>query len=563
MAAGPERCCLLLGLAAPLIGLFFLLKFITVPAAMAFGASGAAWGIRFRATEIIRRGSPHQEWYFTFRSKWDEWWALSHAFLAVFGRAYIPPDSLRVDLRWLGGLLNTKDERFCNDVLGYTWVFPATQGTAFSYPVVYAGARHMREWIKTCQKAWHDLGPEERALLEPFKRYGQLPRSIRMVDIPDEDFTMTHGRAKGGVVYEDSRRYTRNDIAELVRASINLSSWREFVREPPESVVDYLSEFDLRDPNRIPGTWEEIGKATKAGRIAKFDARNLLSKELFNVSFAQMREWEGPEQARRTVMWGDGSLPGSFESWVDQYMEVMDESKRYLPLSVGDEEVISVEGKSSFDGYTKHRASRPPYSYGQRSTAYINTKRLPAFHKKLPTVERPMGLEDDVLRSQSQLWLGATAGGFHYDEEANVYIQLSGDTFAFLVPQNYTDVFTGSRRHPWGSSGLPNRDMLKKDPYLKTIPVYLTHLKPGDGITLHGKTYHRFVAQTHDRISLNWFFIPAWRKMEYNPADWYTQEAALNLQRLAVRQLWARTLARLWDEQQTGIIFMGTKLEYL
>lgn len=51
--------------------------------------------------------------------------------------------------------------------------------------------------------------------------------------------------------------------------------------------------------------------------------------------------------------------------------------------------------------------------------------------------------------------------------------------------------------------------------------------------------------------------------MEYTPADWYTEEAARSLPRLALRQLWSRTLARLFDDTGRGVIYMGTKLEYV
>eukprot|EP00415_Alexandrium_ostenfeldii_P003568 UN3568 len=71
------------------------------------------------------------------------------------------------------------------------------------------------------------------------------------------------------------------------------------------------------------------------------------------------------------------------------------------------------------------------------------------------------------------------------------------------------------------------------------------------------------MAQTHDRIALNWFFIPGWRKMEYNPADWYSIEAKRSRKRLALRQLWARTLTRMYEDTGKGIVYMGTKLEYI
>jgi len=317
----------------------------------------------------------------------------------------------------------------------------------------------------------------------------------------------------------------------------------------------------LRKPIRLAATWEAVGEATRAGQIASFDARPLLPKELFNVSFHEMALWEG-EDAKRIPVHGDGILPTSLEGFADRLAMHCKEGYKRKPISIVDEEIATVNGRpSTLDRADRQRISSGYYAWSP--AGYVHTRRLPEFHKKLPEVEKLMGIEEDVLRGQSMLWLGATAGGFHYDEEANVYVQLSGETFAFLVPQNYTDAFTGAVRHPWSSAGLPGWQELERDPWLKNVPIYLVHLRPGDGITLQSRTYHRFMAQTADRVSLNWFFIPKWRKMEYNPSDWYAQEAERSLERLAMRQLWARSLKKVFDDTGRGLVYMGTKLEYL
>jgi len=237
--------------------------------------------------------------------------------------------------------------------------------------------------------------------------------------------------------------------------------------------------------------------------------------------------------------------------------------------NVAHEPITVAEGKDPLDEATHRRihalsdaALNLPVA-GPCKTGYVHTRRMPRFHGKLPEIEGPLGIADEVLRAQSMVWFGPTPGGFHFDEEANVYVQLSGESFAFIAPQNFTDTMTGSIRHPWGSKGLPSRATIEADPVLKEIPIYFVHLRPGDALTVQGRAYHRFMAQTQDRVSLNWFFIPRWRRMEYTPADWYSKEAARSRTRLALRQLWARTLVHVYERHGKGLIYMGTKLEYL
>merc|ERR1712083_910621 len=110
----------------------------------------------------------------------------------------------------------------------------------------------------------------------------------------------------------------------------------------------------------------------------------------------------------------------------------------------------------------------------------------------------------------------------------------------------------GANRHP----PYPTYQYLTADPYIRTVPIHLIHLRPGDGLTFSGRTYHGVHALTHDRVALNFFFVPRWRKMEYTQASWYTKEAAASLERLALRQLWARSFSRLYDESGKGVIFM-------
>merc|ERR1712217_266608 len=173
---------------------------------------------------------------------------------------------------------------------------------------------------------------------------------------------------------------------------------------------------------------------------------------------------------------------------------------------------------------------------------------------------------DDVLRSESFLWLGNVhmpihyvgTQSLHYDEEPNFYVHLSGEMNLVVIHPNFTDVSFGGSRHP----SMPSFESYKSDPYLKQVPFHLVRMRPGDGITFPSRAYHWASAVKHDRVALNFFFIPKWRRMEYVASDWYSREAEKSLERLAMRQLWARTLSRLYDDTGKAIIFMGTKLEY-
>lgn len=492
----------------------------------------------------------------------------TYALQSLLGRYYLCHSSLKPFDYSSFRFTSDAEGRFCHDMLSYMWVNPKVQGLL--YPSVMAEDRDIANWIRLCRAEYAALGSEEKALLAPFREAGKVPLEV-LIPEPDnyEEIKRTSREGPKPVLQEKNRKLSREEIVELLRASIAASNYAGKVSGPDEGLVDLLSSLNLMAPEVIPGNWAAVGDSIKAGKITKFDASQLLPRELFNLSFAEMARWEGIS-ASRIAIFKDQCKPAPLDKFAaarEAFVQRKAEAKG--PWHLGIEELTFAGGrKYNIDNATRQEAEAPidpelGPAGAPCQTGYVHTRRLPSLHEKLPDIEGPMGIKEDVLRGQSMLWLGATSGGFHYDEEANVYLQLSGETFAFLVPQNYTDVMTGSNRHPWGSMGLPGLDALEADPYLKEIPIYLVRLLPGDGLTLQGRTYHRFMAQTQDRISLNWFFIPKWRRMEYTPADWYSKEAARSLPRLAVRQLWARTLARMWDEARRGVILMGGKLEYL
>lgn len=483
----------------------------------------------------------------------------------IFSYQWLNTWLLPYNLRWLGlfGQLDSTEAKFCHKLLDYMWVSPHVSG--LSYPAVYADKQAQVLWIEKCRQEYPNLSEEEKALLAKFHESGDIPMEMLVPPVPDNEHIKWQSRREGAFV-EESHKFTREEIKTMLTESVALSHYSHFLKEPSESILDYFDLLEIREAPQIEGTWKAVGDAIKKGRITKFNCADILPKEFVNVSFEQMLEWEG-EEAAKIPIFMDGRTPHTYKWYMEDHINVVKQNGLFSKYAAADERMCCRAPKVHEGGSTMPGISREiegwvestPYS----GAGYIHTKRLPGFHSRMPQIEGPMGIQDDVLRGQSQLWMGPTPGGFHYDEEANVYLQLTGYTLAFLVPQNYTSFFTGAIRHPWGSSGLPNRQEIAADPYIKQVPIYMIPLHAGEGITLQGRTYHRFFAQTQDRIALNWFFIPGWRKMEYTPADWYSEEAARSLPRLALRQLWSRTLARLFDDTGRGVIYMGTKLEYV
>jgi len=194
---------------------------------------------------------------------------------------------------------------------------------------------------------------------------------------------------------------------------------------------------------------------------------------------------------------------------------------------------------------------------------YINNRRLKKTYEKLnvPKIISELGMEDEILRDEGYMWMGPIRGGFHYDEEANIYVQLSGESDVFLIPPSHVNLYTNGLRH----KDLPSREELEHDLHVRKVPFHFLHMKPGNAITFPGRGFHLFVAQSINRLAVNLFFLPRWKKMMYDDADWYTSEFKYPLgpERLALRQLWARTFVRLYEELGEAVIYMGQKNEYI
>lgn len=311
----------------------------------------------------------------------------------------------------------------------------------------------------------------------------------------------------------------------------------------------------------IASDWKEVARAIKEGRIAGFDATPLLPKELFNATPAVLAAREG-EAARTTPVHSDGCSAIGLDAW-GRLMEERRLGDARVTFNLADRQAMSLEPLPDVSAEQRRTIdSKRGVGIDYCDTAYVNTRRMPRLHASLPDLPKTLGMEDDILRVVSYLWMGALRGGFHYDEEANVYVQLVGEADVWLIPQNYTIPATGGSR----IMNPPSQRVLETDPFWKQVPFHVFRIGPGQGVTFPASTYHLFCAQSPERVAINFFFIPKWRRMEYHAADWYHQEARRpvgGLQRLALRQLWARSFARLWDERGRSLIWNAGKNELL
>jgi len=380
--------------------------------------------------------------------------------------------------------------------------------------------------------------------------------------------------------YKAGRRLSEEALGRLLSESIGGSMWnsaskgKPFERNPmlteaemqraSAKMIDYYKSLDMRDIPKVPSDWRAIARTIREGGTAVFDAVPLLPKRLFNISFKGLADMEGAD-ASRTAILSNGCKPRSLSNFADMHSSVEPLSPRPL-ISLADNMAITHGNPDVSVGAATalHNAAPKgsnPLLKDRCEVGYINNKRMKQMYKMLPNLTKEMGMEDEVLREEGYLWMGPVRGGFHYDEEANVYIQLSGESDTFLIPQSHVDMFSQGQRN----KNLPRREEVEMDPWMKRVPFHLHRLKPGEGLVFPGRTFHLFLAQSYNRLAINFFFMPKWRKMEYTKYDWYSQVAAepQGTARLALRQLWARTLVRLYEETGKGVIFMGEKNEYI
>mmetsp|Transcript_91293 Transcript_91293/g.212352 ORF Transcript_91293/g.212352 Transcript_91293/m.212352 type:complete len:426 (-) Transcript_91293:80-1357(-) len=419
--------------------------------------------------------------------------------------------------------------------------------------------KDMQDFVQFCREEHAKLGQEEKGRLARFRAEGAVPREVLLPQPLHHESLKRSSRLKGPGKY-DAERFAKGEMEQLLRDSMAGSTWFQDVHEVPPAVMQYYGSMDARKLPKVASDWKELGWALVQGRVAGFDATTLFPRELFNMTPASIADLEGAAAQRIPVL-SDACTATSLRTWGAQ-MELLARKGARVSFNLADRQYMAGEQVPDINlGLRTQLEMRKGVSVEHCDTGYLNVRRIPRFYERLPDLPKAMGLENDVLRVQSYLWMGALRGGFHYDEEANIYVQLTGEADVWLIPQNYTLQTSGGTR-TWNP---PSTAALEQDPYLKELPFHLFRLRPGDGVLFPAFSYHLVCAQSPERVALNFFFMPRWRRMEYSEADWYSQEAKrpLGLERLAVRQLWIRSLARLWDEKGRGLIVNAGKNEYL
>lgn len=473
-----------------------------------------------------------------------------YAFLALLGEVYFPSVMKVADFDFRKE--SDAEGQFCRSLLDYFWVFP-------SHPMNRGNRQDMNDFVSYCREEWQKLSNEEKMILEPWHGSGRVPNHLLLPAQQNPDMLTSESRRQGPAPYA-AEKMPMEEVHEVIRESISKSTWDGVVPEIPDAIAEHYAKLDLRKVPQVPGKWEEIRKALEGGRIVGFDATKLFPKELFNATPSTLAGREGPD-AQRIPILSDMCTAISLHDWGRQVDKMGQRGARaHFNLA---------------DGVSQWGAPHPDINGEQKrivdfkrliatqncDTGYIHTRRMPKLHATLPDVVAEAGMQDDVVRVQSYLWMGALRGGFHYDEEANIYVQLTGEADVWLIHQNFTRPYGGGKR----VEQPPSPQRVLTDPYVKQVPIHIFRIKAGEGLVFPAYTYHLFNAQSPERVALNFFFMPKWRKMEYAEADWYTQEAKgpNGLVRLALRQIWTRSFARLWDEKKRGLVVNSFKNEYL
>ncbi|CAK0897912.1 unnamed protein product [Prorocentrum cordatum] len=476
------------------------------------------------------------------------------ALLGAIGAFYLSP-SIRLESSWALAAFTQgardPEGKFCRQLLDYRWLHPSQGGDSF--PRVRADHGDVGAWVESCRREFPRLGAEERQLLQPWRSAGAIPAEV-LTRPPHDYWAIVLGARAEALPAYAAARLPREELLAHLNASVRSSPMPSLPAGAAPKMLEYFEALDLRQTGRVASTWGAVRAAVLAGEIARFDAGPLFPAELFHVSVRQLAAREGAA-ARRAVVRSDGCRPVSFAAFAERNAQLV---RRGARTAISAARGAAVFGEGSVNALMSNH-SREDRQYC--SVGYINSRRLGKLHAGLPDLVRGLGLEREVLRQQSFLWMGPVRGGFHYDEEPNVYVQVSGESDLLLIHPDYVKAYSAGLR----IRQPPSLAELAKDPFLRRIPMHLFHMKPGEAVTFPGGTYHMILAQTFDRLAVNFFFMPTWRKLEVLDSDWYSSERREpgGNERLALRQLWARTLVRLYEETGKGVIFMGEKLEYL
>jgi len=171
------------------------------------------------------------------------------------------------------------------------------------------------------------------------------------------------------------------------------------------------------------------------------------------------------------------------------------------------------------------------------------------------------GLYDQVERTRSYVFIGATSGAFHTDMQDNVIVQLAGKADIFVFPS-----FVLPDRARAGH-GLPVGPLLnwledRRFPGRRQLPFFHVTLKAGEGITIPSMSPHRVVTGDSTAIRMNSFFEPRLGQMQWSQTP-RNAFGHFSKAYLAMRILWLRSLTYLWETKGVCVFMQGNSAEFL
>mmetsp|Transcript_71440 Transcript_71440/g.209404 ORF Transcript_71440/g.209404 Transcript_71440/m.209404 type:complete len:589 (+) Transcript_71440:77-1843(+) len=475
-------------------------------------------------------------------------------------------------------------------------------------------AERAEAYLNACQEVFQSLPPEQRRILElldPVPSPSQFHLNVThawmngrwtpdMYDMWIQSGGHDPAMGTPGNEYPKGSDAEWFDEREVQAASLpslknRLKPLEELQRLPPALWKGFqeLGIWPVRDEYI---NVEEIPHALRQGRTVVFDATKLCGKDIFNLTIpdiARLHEATAddiPAFKVNSAGCGDFSfdslaeLAQRFKNWNDMGWQ---DYPDFGPFNDRDEIKARDERTTPKDPlllclqwfmtsvyrYPREEAEAliaPALNaYRQVNTqTTINVRRLP--HFPLQDMHKAMGSPAWVERLWNLLWIGPVGDFWHFDEEDNLLICVSGSIYVAVMEQNVTDVVSGTRNIGLGFNNLEGffnhkekgrSHWVDKNRWIEKIPIHFLKLEPGMGITIPSRTYHNVMALDGNRILMNCFFFRKFGEPETNSQSWYRPGSQSDTYR-AMRHLKATSIWQLWDTQAIGGFFSGYKLEF-
>uniref|UniRef100_A0A7S1LNQ3 JmjC domain-containing protein n=1 Tax=Alexandrium catenella TaxID=2925 RepID=A0A7S1LNQ3_ALECA len=438
-------------------------------------------------------------------------------------------------------------------------------------------------YLDSCREVYNSLPQDglQRTLLDALDP-GPALVGVQNVTMPIINGDYLPGPWSAAVKRGREKILNRPDVEHRWKSA------EELAQEHPDAAELVRHGFRPVKEEWIRGT--EVMDALVAGKVAVFDATEVLPRSLFNITMVDIARMHGELASTIPAYhdWGASKGRQHVESLAD-YAErlqrtmaapgrptVPADNHRFVahPGAEADPPTCSLPPGDVFwratDLLTRGQARK--VLCGARCATHrvtINTRRL----SKLPEFDlhKSLGSPSWVSRVQNLLWTGPGPWNWHYDEEDNLLISLNGDMWAIVFTnQNDTDIIAGGLRLADSSYGelrlspaFNSAFMAENSWWLQKYPFNFVKLKPGMAITVPSMTLHTVLTSDSTRILMNAFMIPEFKASERITAASWFREGRQTDTYLAVRSLKQASIARLWDSRGLGGFFMGTKLEVL